>query len=206
MAVAPSLVPWLFGAKWLAAVPLLQVLAAYGAARSALGFMHPLMLSRGRAGLYLALNIILATITLTGCVVAVQWSPLGVAMSVVVTMVLFAGIFLAFASRTLQLKASAVLRTFVFPTITSLLMFLIVTVARRFLSTDYSPAIVTSLCIVIGALSYTASAYFGRPDLVKEVWQLLEGHILPTRKNAAQEKVLGPTDPSPKVTPDPSEP
>jgi hypothetical protein len=85
-------------------------------------------------------------------------------------------------------------------------MLAIVTFARRFLSTDYSPAIVTFLCIVIGAIAYTSSAYFGRPDLVKEVWQLVERHILPTRGDAAQEKVLGPTDHSPKVTPDPSEP
>jgi len=207
IAVAPALVPWLFGAKWLATIPLLQVLAAYSAVRSALGFMHPLMLSRGRAGLYLAMNIILATLTFIGCLVAVQWSPLGVAISIVVTMVLFGGIFLAVASRTLQLRASAVLGTFVFPTITSLLMLAIVTFARRFLSTDYSPAMVTFLCIVIGAIAYTSSAYFGRPDLVKEVWRLIAGHILPRRgEAAAQEKVLGPTDHSPKVTPDPSKP
>jgi PST family polysaccharide transporter len=167
MAVAPSLVPWLFGAKWLAAVPLLQVLAAYGAARSALGFMHPLMLSRGRAGLYLAMNIILATFTFIGCLLAVRWSPLGVAMSVVVTMVLFGGIFLAVARRTLQLRASAVLRTFVFPTLTSLLMLAIVTFARRFLWMDYSHATATFLCIAIGAIAYTSSAYFGRPILLK---------------------------------------
>ena len=123
-----------------------------------------------------------------------------------VTMLLFGGIFLAVASRTLQLKARAVLRTFVFPTITSLLMLAIVTFARRFLSTDYSLAIVTFFCIVIGAIAYTSSAYVGRPDLVREVWQLVEGHLLPTRGEATQEKVLGPPDHSPKVTPDPSEP
>ena len=205
MAIAPSLVPWLFGAKWLAAVPLLQVLAAYGAARSALGFMHPLMLSKGRAGLYLAMNIILATLTFIGCLVAVRWSPFGVALSVVVTMILFGGIFLVVASRTLQIRAYAVLGTFVFPTITSFLMLAIVTFTRRSVETEYSPAIVTSVCIVVGLIVYTSTAYFGRPDLVKEVWELVRGHLLPSRERSL-ERALRTPDHSPKVTPDVTEP
>jgi len=115
MAIAPSLVPWLFGAKWLAAIPLLQILAAYGAVRSALGFMHPLMLSKGRAGLYLLMNVILASLTLAGCLVAVRWNPKAVALSVVVTMLLFAAVFLLTARRPLALRIRPLLKTFVFP-------------------------------------------------------------------------------------------
>jgi O-antigen/teichoic acid export membrane protein len=205
MAIAPSLVPWLFGAKWLAAVPLLQVLAAYGAARSALGFMHPLMLSKGRAGLYLAMNIILATLTFIGCLIAVRWSPFGVALSVVVTMILFGGIFLAVARRTLEIRACAVLGTFVFPIITSFLMLAIVTFTRRSVESEYSPAIVTSVCIVVGLIVYLSTAYFGRPDLVREVWELVRGHILPSREGSL-ERALRTPDHSPKVTPDVTEP
>jgi O-antigen/teichoic acid export membrane protein len=205
MAVAPSLVPWLFGVKWLAAVPLLQVLAAYGAARSGLGFMHPLMLAKGRAGLYLAMNIILATLTFIGCLVAVRWGPLGVAISIVGTMILFGGIFLAVASRTLQFRPRAVLRTFVFPTIASLFMLAIIGFAQRFLCANCSPATTTLSSIVIGVIVYTLSAFFGRPGLVREVRQLVGGHILPS-SGEPLDRVLRAPDHSPKVTPDASKP
>ena len=103
----------------MAAIPLLEVLAIYGAARCALGFMHPLMLARGQAGLYLLVNILLAAMTFLGCLVTVRLSPLAIAISVVVSMVLFGAIFLVVAKRKLGLSPGPILKSLIFPTASS---------------------------------------------------------------------------------------
>ena len=177
VAIAPSLVPWLFGPKWLAAIPLLQILAIYGAVRSALAFMHPLMICKGRAGLYLAMNVILTSLTLTGCFVAVHWNPRAIALSVVLTMLLFAAIFLVIARRPLELRILPLLKTFVFPGVTSLFMLIVVTFVRRFISMIFAPAISVVVCVVAGVVVYCLTAYYGRPDLLKAIWELVASHI-----------------------------
>jgi O-antigen/teichoic acid export membrane protein len=206
IAIAPSLVPLLFGVKWLAAVPLLQVLAAYGAARSALGFMHPLMLSKGRAGLYLAMNIILAALTLFGCFVTVHLSPLAIAVSIVVTMLLFGAVFLTASHRTLQLKIRPLLGKFVFPLFSSLLMLVIVFLARRFMAAAYSQAITVTVCVAIGVMVYGLSAYVGRPDLTRAFWELVGNNILSSRRAADESMVSGRSDRPPNPAPSTLEP
>jgi len=215
VAIAPSLVPWLFGAKWLAAIPLLQILATYGAVRSALGFMHPLMLSKGRAGLYLVMNIVLASLTLVGCLVAVRWSPKVIALSVVLTMSLFAAVFLVIARRPLDLKIRPLLKTLVFPSATSLFMFIVVALVQRFASTIFTPGITVFVCVIAGAIFYCVTAYYGRPDLVKAIWELVGSHVLSSDRadrfsaaavSAEFDAASVPAEYVAKATPDSSEP
>jgi PST family polysaccharide transporter len=215
MAIAPSFVPWLFGAKWLAAIPLLQILAAYGAVRSALGFMHPLMLSKGRAGLYLLMNIILAVLTFAGCLIAVRWSPRAIALSVVVTMLLFAAVFLVTARRPLALRVRPLLKTLVFPGVTSLFMFIVVALLQRFASTIFTPGLTVLVCVIAGAIVYCLTAYCVRPDLVKAIWELVGSHVFSSDRadrfsastvSAEFDAAPVPAEYVAKATPDSSEP
>jgi O-antigen/teichoic acid export membrane protein len=214
-AIAPSLVPWLFGAKWLAAIPLLQILAAYGAVRSVLGFMHPLMLSKGRAGLYLFMNIILAALTLAGCLVAVRWNPRAIALSVVLTMSLFAVVFLLIARRPLELKIRPLVKTLVFPGVTSLFMFIVVALVQRSTSMIFTPGTSVFVCVIAGVLVYCLTAYYGRPDLVRAIWEMVASHVLSSDRadrfnstpvSAELNAAPVPAEYVAKATPDSSEP
>ncbi|MGD0123935.1 MAG: lipopolysaccharide biosynthesis protein [Terriglobia bacterium] len=172
--VAPELVPWLFGAKWASAVPILQILAGYGALRVALAFVHPTMLAKGRTGLYLALFILQALLTFVGCLVAVRWSPAAIALSMVLTMAVF-GAFEAIlvAVKVVEISPAALLRSFSFPALSTLFMVGVVAVVRALASKYCASTLTMAVCVAAGASVYTLTACYFRPDLVKEIRDML---------------------------------
>ncbi len=178
--IAPDLVPWLFGAKWASAVPILQVLAIYGAVRVGLGFVHPMMLAKGRPGLYLLLFIFHSGLTFAGCVLAVHWNPKAIALSLVVTMLLFAAVFLVVAERALEIRSRPLLKTFVFPGLCSSFMLVGVALLRDIIGNTIASLITISLCVIAGTAVYILTALYVRSDLVKAVWGLL-GNAFPSR-------------------------
>jgi polysaccharide transporter, PST family len=182
MVVAPDLVPWLFGSKWGSAIPILQILAAYGALRSALAFVHPLMLSKGRAAMYLLTNVILSSLTLAGCLVAARWNSKGIAISIIAAMLLYAVIFLVIAQRTLEIRIRPLLKMFAFPALSSLFMLVVVALLRRFTSMIFSSAAMVLVCFTAGIVVYILTAFYGRPDLLKEIWQVVGNHLLPSKR------------------------
>ncbi len=177
--IAPELVPWLFGTKWASAVPLLRVLAAYGAARSWLAFVHPVMLAKGRPGLYLSMFIIQACLTFLGCLLAVRWSAEAIALSLVVTMLLF-GVFelILVSVRVLGMRPSTLLKAFVFPALSTLLMVTIVALLRGIVRKTYAPAITMAICVAAGVVVYVLTALWVRPDLIRALWEMMRSIFL----------------------------
>jgi len=181
VAIAPELVSTLFGNKWASAVPILQILAVYGAVRSALAFVHTLMLSKGRAGLYLLTNVILSGLTVTGCLIAVRWSPAAIAVSIIVTMLLYAVIFFVIAQRILGVRIRPLLKAFVFPAVASLLMLIVVSLLRSFIKgLPWMPGRL-SVCVVAGIAVYVLAAWYRHPGLLGEIWQMIDSHLLFSR-------------------------
>jgi O-antigen/teichoic acid export membrane protein len=179
--VAPELIPLLFGAKWIAAIPLLQILSFYGAVRVVLAFMHPLMLAKGRAGLYLLMNVVLSILTLSGCLLAVRWSPQAIALSTIVSLLAFLIIFLGVAHRALEFKALTLLRSFAFPVLCCLLMMIAVGGVRNFVNAKVAPAAALALCVLAGVLTYVSSAYLLRREVVKEICEMARNSLIPSR-------------------------
>jgi PST family polysaccharide transporter len=206
MVVAPDFVPCLFGAKWASAVPIVQILAAYGALRSALGFVHPLLLSTGRAGLFFLNGVILTCLTFAGCLVAVRWSPAAIALSIVFTMLLYAAVFLVIAQRVLKIRIRPLLETFTFPGLSSLFMLIVVALLRGFISKIFAPAVTVTVCVAAGALVYSLTALYGRPDLVKAIWELAGKRLLPSGRVGRLETPPLPAKYIAKATPGSPEP
>ena len=176
--VAPQLVPCLLGSKWASAVPILQILAFYGALRAVLGFVHPLMMAKGRAGLYLMLFVIWACVTLAGCLLAVRRSPQAIAFSLVVTMALFGAFQLIVLTKALGIRLAPLMRTFLFPGLSTLFMAAVVALVQASVARSLAPAAALAVCITTGALVYVLVALWARPDLVGEVCKMA-GTILP---------------------------
>lgn len=178
IAVAPELVPVLFGAKWILAVPILQILAVYGALRVVFGFLHPLMIAKGRPGLYLLLFVIQSVLTLAGCLVAVRWSPAAIALSLVVTLTVFDVLTLIILMKILEVRIPALLKTFAFPALSSLFMLVVVGVMRSFVAKTFAPVMTLILCVPVGVIVYVSTALLMRPDLAKIIWEMV-GHSVP---------------------------
>ncbi|MFP4003169.1 MAG: MOP flippase family protein [Alphaproteobacteria bacterium] len=87
-AIAPWLVPLVFGEQWHPAVPLVQILAAAGLLRAAGNPVSTLMLARGRADLTFKWNVVVALALLPalaagawlGGTVGVAWAVLAVSL------------------------------------------------------------------------------------------------------------------------------
>jgi O-antigen/teichoic acid export membrane protein len=178
---APELVPLLFGPKWAAAVPILQVLALYGALRVVLAFMHPFMLAKGRAGLYLLMGLVLSGLTVLGCLAALRWGPNAVAFSMVASMFVFFGIFLEVARKYLQVRTVPLLKSFAFPVLCSLAMFAVVSALTGILAKDIASPIMLAISVFAGIAFYVTTANLLRPDLVKKILTMARGS-LPTYK------------------------
>jgi PST family polysaccharide transporter len=173
IAVAPELVPSLFGAKWAGAIPILQILAVYGVLRSAFGFVHPLMLSKGRAGMYFLMFLIQSTLTFAGCLVAVHWNTRAIALSMVITMLVFGVFTLIVLMRMMEVRVTALLRTFVFPALSSASMMAVVMLLRGSITKRFAPGISLAICVAMGAAMYVLMTLYGRPDLVMAVREVI---------------------------------
>lgn len=180
IAIAPDLIPLLFGAKWNSAIAILQILAAYGALRSALAFVHPFMLAKGRPGLYLITNIILSFFTLVGCAIAVRWDPRAVALSVIVSMLLYSLLLLMIIQKSLDIQSGALLKTFAFPARSSLFMLVVVALLRHFALSHLSSVASVFVCVPVGGVVYVLTAHMVRPDLLMEIWHGIASHLLPS--------------------------
>jgi O-antigen/teichoic acid export membrane protein len=179
--VAPELVHCLFGAKWMAAVPILQVLAVYGCLRVFLGFIYPLVLAQGRPGLYLLISLVSAGLTFGGCLVAARWSPVAISVSMVLTMFCFSAFALLVFKKELKTRVGLLLKCFVFPLLSSLFMLAVVALVRSSISKTLAPTATLVLCVAVGIVAYISTALFVRPDLVKEILEMVGHNLVPSK-------------------------
>jgi O-antigen/teichoic acid export membrane protein len=172
--VAPELVPWLFGTRWTAAVPILQALAFYEAMRAVLSFVHPFMLAKGQAGLFLFLSVIQSSLTVAGCFAAVHWGPGAIALSMGLSLFLFAAVFLGMGERCLDIRTRPLLKAFAYPVGSSLLMLAAVALLREVLTKSLTSASTLVVCVTAGAVVYVSTALLLRPDLVKTIYEMMD--------------------------------
>ncbi len=182
--IAPEFVKLLFGAKWIAAVPVLQVLSIYGFIRVVLGFSYPFLLAKGRPGFYLLSNAVLAVLTFGGCAACVRWSPEAIGASLAISIMLFALIFVPVASKVADFRVRLFMKSFLFPGLSSLFMLVVLALVRKVMIGNLTPLSTLATCVAVGAVVYVSTAFLVRPDLVKEIWLML-GHSLFSPKVAS---------------------
>lgn len=187
--VAPELVPLLFGSRWAGAIPILRILAVYGALRVILSFMHPLMLAIGRPGLYLFLNVILAILTFGGCFVAIRWTPEAVGVSLVLAMLLSAVVSFSVIQEKINIRVVPLLMSFASPLFLSALMLAVVTALRNAVGRSVSSWTMLVITVLSGLVTYVLISLLVRPDLVKTIWEMV-GHSVFLPKPAARESSI----------------
>jgi ABC-type cobalamin transport system permease subunit len=141
------------------------------------------MLAKGRAGLYLLMNVILSILTFAGCLVAVRWSPEAIALSMIASMLVFSAIFLGVARRFLEVRTRPLLKAFAFPGLSSLLMLAAVGLLRGFVTKGLAPGTALTVCAVAGAVVYVLTALLLRRDLVKTICEMAGSSLIPSRRS-----------------------
>jgi teichuronic acid exporter len=77
--VAPDLIPLVFGAKWTAAVPVLQLLSVYGVLRALRPVQNNALIALGETSYLVWISVASALIFPIGFLVGSRWGPTGVA-------------------------------------------------------------------------------------------------------------------------------
>ena len=181
--VAPELVPLFYGEKWLAAIPLLQVLALYGVGQAAFSFTYPALVAKGKTGVQLATSVILSCVTVAGCLIGARFSPKAVAYSLVVSYALFGVSFLLVVNRILQVRPIPLMKTQIYPTISSLFMLAAVAFLRLQIKDRVAPVGTLCICILAGIALYVGAAFLLRRDLVNTVLESFRSMLM--RKQSA---------------------
>jgi len=167
--VAPELVPLLYGSKWGAAVPLLQVLAIYGAGLTVFSFTFPALVAKGRTGLQLITSTILSVMTVAGCMIGARFTPKAVAFSLIASYVLFGIGLLLIMRRVLQIRPVPLIKRIVYPATSSLFMLAAVALLRLQLRGWLASPITLCISIVTGVILYAGAARIFRPDLIRTI-------------------------------------
>lgn len=182
LAVAPDLVPAVFGSKWHDAVPVLELLCLAGLSQAVGTLNWTLLMALGEGGLYLRLNILETAVTVAAFAAGLHWGIVGVAAFYAASKWPLVLIDTHFAARTVGVGTADALRASSWPSLPlSLAMAGVVYAARLGLEQAGVPALARLLIvIVVGGGVYVGLWRLFFPALFGEVRSLL-----PARRRTA---------------------
>ena len=167
-AVAPELIPVVFGNQWLPSVALMQMLSAAAVAMCLSWSAGDVLKAQGRPDVVTKLTVI--EIAYTAPVVALLLShyrdPLAAAIGMLVCHTIAGGIRLVVVARMLRYPMSLYIEAFRAATIGGILLLIAVALCRHLLA-EYAPAPVLAVSIAAGLLTYVATIWLlEREELV----------------------------------------
>ncbi|HET9589259.1 MAG TPA: lipopolysaccharide biosynthesis protein, partial [Anaerolineales bacterium] len=156
-ALAPELVPAVFGEKWAPSIPVMQVLALIGILQSVLFFNGSVIKASGKPAWQLGIMFLNAVGTVLGFLLAVRWGIVAVAASFVIVGYLLAPISYVAVRKLIQIDFRTYLSQFIPSLVASLLMVAVITVLKYFLKDQsLNMYLELSIYLLAGALTYVA--------------------------------------------------
>jgi O-antigen/teichoic acid export membrane protein len=168
--VASDFVPVVFGQRWHAAAPVLEILSLGGVAQSLQMFNGPVYQACGRPGLFLRFMFFSTTVTFGGFVIGVHWGLLGVAASFAIArnVVLVANTRLI--CKTVALDVFETVRSYVRVVSLAVAMALVVLGLKETSFAQSLPAGLRLVMLVaVGVLVYVSLILWRLPETVREL-------------------------------------
>lgn len=168
--VAPDFVPVVFGSRWHAAVPVLQLLSLGGVSQALQVFNGPLYQARGRPGMFLRFMLFSTGVTFGGFVVGLHWGVVGVAASFAIARTVVLWVNTVLMCRTVDLQLGRTVLSYLEIIVISTAMAVVVYGARAALldaGVSAGPRLIA--CVVLGTAVYLAVLAWRSPDLLVEL-------------------------------------
>ncbi len=183
-ATAPEIVAILFGPKWLAVIPLLQVLAINGALRAVFSMCGSIYFARDRADLAFLVTAASLPLVVLALWLGSRWGAQGVAwaMLAMVTLSLAAS---GISLRLIRMTLWDLLRAVGPAAIASAAMAAGLSLRFAPIETIDSPLIRLGLMVVVGALVYVAVLCLVSRDSARLILNTLKGLVMRRRKSQA---------------------
>ena len=167
-AVAPELVPFLFGAKWAGAGALCSWLSIYALSEALLVFFYPILLASGGIGRYVWLNVWHAAGVLVACLVGIQFGVTCLVMGLIANNIVIAIPALLFARHRIGLSPLNYCKPCLVPALAALFMIFMIWLTVTLLPKPTVPALLLGCKITVGAIAYSGfMLVFGRAGLLK---------------------------------------
>lgn len=173
IAVAEYLVPAVLGWKWLAAIPVIQIMSIYGVIQALQTNISYVYLAQGNMRKVTLINAAQAALLVMLLIPAVHyWGVIGAAFASLTAIVLMIPVNQYLIARCLNLPTTEFLRKIVRPFIAALVMGGVIMLLKQTLTLEpvtHQYVLALLLCVGVGALVYAATIYImwrlaGAPD------------------------------------------
>jgi O-antigen/teichoic acid export membrane protein len=173
-ALAPLIVPVLFGSKWDQAIPLLQILAVVGIARSLTSPAGDLILAKGRPDINFKLNaFLLAAMSVAIYVAATNYDVIAVAWASSAVNTLDFFVCLAILLRLVHMRASQYFGALVLSCLNSAAAALVMLVLRAVLGPHLADVWVLLIAGGAGAITYLGLAWLTERRFIEQMLAML---------------------------------
>jgi O-antigen/teichoic acid export membrane protein len=173
-AIAGLMVPLVFGANWLEAIPVMEVLAIYGVFLALKSNNHYIYLAQGSPRTATALGVIQTALLVPLVVIGGNRAgAVGAAVGYLCAQILFTPVSVGFLRRALQLPMMELTRAFYRPLVAGAVMYTVVRTIATSWPVDHASsltlAVPTLVCVALGVVLYGTTLYIlwrlvGRPD------------------------------------------
>lgn len=171
--LSPELVITLFGEKWSASIPIMQILAFTGILRAISFFQRSAFVAMGQPLIQFKLGLLNAIFNLIACLIAVRWGILAVAVAYVISDYLVFPIGQWLLSKLIQISWKTYLDKFLAPVICTSVMVLTLLVAQHLLTSYQNPQGSLVVCSIIGIAVYTVTLRVTFPKLLFQLLALV---------------------------------
>lgn len=171
--VAPDLVPVLFGARWAAAIPVLQLLAVIGLIQALTALNTGILQAIGRTRTLFRSTILVSVGSIVGFAAGLPWGIRGVALAYLVASCVVQPLFTAITARAVGLSLSDCLASIAGVLEAGMGMLLLVLGARELLVGAGLPAAARLILLVgWGAVTYLGLVLWRAPEVRSELAEL----------------------------------
>jgi PST family polysaccharide transporter len=172
MVVAPELVRVVFGERWLAATPVVQILAWVGLLQSLQSLNSSILMARDRTRTLLWYAFVALAASVLGFVGGLKWGIVGVAAGYAVTSTFVEPYYTVLTARALQMSPLTFLRGLSGVVQASSAMIAVVLAGRVTLTDRVGDAALLVAEIAIGAFVYLPLCAWRAPDVFEELLTL----------------------------------
>jgi len=172
--VAPDFVPIVFGQKWDAAVPIIQVLAWVGLLQSLQTLNTEILQALDRTSTIFRFSVGFFSAHLLAFVIGLHWGVLGVAVAYAISTTLVEPIFTWMTARALKVSPFILVRALTGVVAASLVMAAVVFEVRELLVAAGTPPLLRLVIeIAAGVATYLPLCAWRQPELREEISSLL---------------------------------
>ncbi|MEL6490819.1 MAG: lipopolysaccharide biosynthesis protein [Cyanobacteria bacterium J06621_3] len=185
--LAPEMIALLFGDKWQASVPIIQILTFAGIVQSVSFFKGHILMAMGKPSWRLWQSLLSITLNIIGFIVAFQWGIAAVAIAYVIRRYLVFPIGQWAIYLLIHFSWPTYLKQFITPMVSAATMAIAMVVARGAMVSWFDSTIFTIVvCSLLGTVVYTALVKLLSPQLFQMLLNLFHRFMDKVKPTAKQ--------------------